>query len=148
MNTSEEIKKLAELRLEEAQILLDNGKTNGAFYLLGYTIELYLKYKICKLLNIDNLFDERCSLRKKYFADKNPFFSHDLNTLLVFSGLKLKFDEAKSHDKILFKTTSLLVDVWSEKSRYDIQPKKEEDVRASIELLKNENGLLSWIQKN
>ena len=49
MNTSEEIKKLAELRLEEAQILLDNGKTNGAFYLLGYTIELHLKYKICKL---------------------------------------------------------------------------------------------------
>lgn len=148
MNTSEEIKKLAELRLEEAQILLDNGKTNGAFYLLGYTIELYLKYKICKLLNIDNLFDESCVLRKKYFEGRNPFFSHDLNTLLVFSGLKLKFDEAKSQDKILFKTTSLLVDVWSEKSRYDIQPKKEEDVKASIELLKNENGLLSWIQKN
>jgi hypothetical protein len=148
MNTSEEIKKLAELRLEEAQILLDNGKTNGAFYLLGYTIELYLKYKICKLLNIDNLFDESCNLRKKYFDGRNPFFSHDLNILLVFSGLKLKFDEAKSQNQILFKTTSLLVDVWSEKSRYDIQPKNKEDVKASIELLKNENGLLSWIQKN
>lgn len=148
MNTSEEIKKLAELRLEEAEILLDNGKTNGAFYLLGYTIELYLKYKICKLLNIENLFDESCSLKKKYFDGRNPFFSHDLNTLLVFSGLKLKFDEAKSENQILFKTTSLLVDVWSEKSRYDIQPKNKEDVKASIELLKNENGLLSWIQKN
>jgi hypothetical protein len=147
MNTSEEIKKLADLRLEEAQILLENGKTNGAFYLLGYTIELYLKYKICKLLNIDNLFDEKCTLRK-YFDGRNPFFSHDLNTLFVFSGLKLKFDEAKSENQTLFKTTSLLVDAWSEKSRYDIQPKKIEDVRATIDLLKNKNGLISWILKN
>ena len=50
MNTSEEIKNLADLRLEEAEILLNNGKSNGAFYLLGYTIELYLKSKICRLL--------------------------------------------------------------------------------------------------
>ena len=57
MNTSEEIKKLADLRLEEAIILLNNKKSNGAFYLLGYTVELYLKYKICKMLNIDDLFD-------------------------------------------------------------------------------------------
>lgn len=147
MNTSEEIKRLADLRLEEAEILLDNNKTNGAFYLLGYTIELYLKYKICKVLNIDDLFDERCTL-KRYFEGKNPFFSHDLNTLLVFSGLKSKFDEAKSENIILLKTTSLLLDAWSEKSRYDIHPKNSEDVRTSIELLKNEKGLLSWIQNN
>ncbi len=57
MNSSEEIKKLADLRLEEAIILLKNEKSNGAFYLLGYTVELYLKYKICKMLNIDDLFD-------------------------------------------------------------------------------------------
>ncbi|MEC4048144.1 hypothetical protein OX284_001775 [Flavobacterium sp. SUN046] len=147
MNTSEEIKRLADLRLEEAEILLDNNKTNGAFYLLGYTIELYLKHKICKVLNIDDLFDERCTL-KRYFEGKNPFFSHDLNTLLVFSGLKSKFDEAKSENIILLKTTSLLIDAWSEKSRYDIHPKNKEDVRTSIELLKNEKGLLSWIQNN
>jgi len=67
---------------------------------------------------------------------------------LLFSGLKRKFDEDKSQNKVLFKTTSLLIDVWSEKSRYDIQPKKNKDVEDAIELLKNENGLLSWILKN
>ncbi|PDS23791.1 HEPN domain-containing protein [Flavobacterium branchiophilum] len=147
MNTAEEIKKLADLRLEEAEILLNSGKSNGAFYLLGYTIELYLKYKICKLLNIDNLFDEKCTL-KKYFDGRNPFFSHDLNTLLVFSGLKLKFDDAKSENLILSKTTSLLLDAWSEKSRYDMNPKRIEDVKVTIDLLKNEKGLLSWIVNN
>ena len=147
MNSSEEIKSLADLRLQEAMILLENDKSNGAFYLLGYTVELYLKHKICKMLNIDDLFDEKCNL-KKYFDGRNPFFSHDLKTLLVFSGLKRKFDEDKSENKILFKTTSLLLDVWSEKSRYDIQPKKNQDVKDAIELLNNKNGLLSWIQKN
>ena len=147
MNSSKEIKKLGDLRLEEAQILLDNDKTNGAFYLLGYTIELYLKYKICKILNIDDLFDNKCSL-KKYFEGRNPFFSHDLNTLLVYSGLKNKFDIAKSENQTLFKTTSLLIDAWSEKSRYETQPKTKQDVQDSINLLKDNNGLLLWIQNN
>jgi hypothetical protein len=147
MNSSQEIKSLADLRLEEAQILLDNGKTNGAFYLLGYTIELYLKYKLCKLLDIDDLFANNCPL-KKHFEGRNPFYSHDLNTLLVFSGLKNKFDVEKSTNRIIFKTTSLLVDVWSEKSRYDIQPKSEKDLQDSINLLKDSKGLLQWIQNN
>jgi HEPN domain-containing protein len=147
MNSSDDIIKLAKIRLEEAEILLANNKSNGAFYLLGYTVELYLKYKICKVLNIDDLFDPKCNL-KQFFEGRNPFFSHDLNTLMVFSGLKRKFDEEKSQNKELFKTTSLLIDVWSEKSRYDIQPKKNDDVKDALELLKNENGLLSWILKN
>jgi hypothetical protein len=147
MNTAEDIRDLGNIRLEEAQILLDNEKTNGAFYLLGYTIELYLKFKICQILNIDDLFDKNCSL-KKYFDGRNPFFSHDLNTLLVYSGLKNKFDLAKSENQILFKTTSLLIDAWSEKSRYEIQPKSKNDIQDSINLLKHENGLLAWIQNN
>ena len=147
MNTAEDIKNLADLRLEEAQILLNNEKTNGAFYLLGYTIELYLKYKICKLLNIDDLFDSKCSL-KKYFEGRNPFFSHDLNTLLVYSGLKMKFDVAKSENMVLSKTTSLLLHAWSEKSRYEVHPKSKKDIQVSIDLLKDKNGLLLWIQNN
>jgi hypothetical protein len=145
MNTAEDIKKLADTRLEEAQILLDNDKPNGAFYLLGYTIELYLKYKICKLLNIDDLFNDDCQL-KKHFG--RTFYSHNLNSLLVFSGLKIKFDNAKGQDLILQKTTSLLLDAWTESSRYEIQPKNKKDIQESINLLKNENGLLSWIQNN
>lgn len=145
MNTAIDIKNLADLRIEEAQILLNNDKVNGAFYLLGYSIELYLKYKICKLLNIDNLFNDQCSL-KKYFG--KTFYSHDLNALMVFSGLKIKFDIAKSENVILSKTTSLLIDAWSEKSRYDIQPKSKREIQDAIDLLNHPNGLLLWIQNN
>jgi HEPN domain-containing protein len=40
MNSSQEIKQLANLRLAEARILLEAGKYDGAFYLAGYSVEL------------------------------------------------------------------------------------------------------------
>jgi hypothetical protein len=147
MNTAEDIKKLADTRLEEAQVLLDNDKPNGAFYLLGYTIELYLKYKICKLLNIDDLFHEKCQL-KSFFEGRNPFYSHNLETLLVYSGLKNKFDLEKSKNKIIFNTASALVGVWSENSRYNLHSSSKEDIQNTIDLLNSEKGLLKWIENN
>ncbi len=145
MKTAKEIIELAGLRIDEAQILLNNKKSNGAFYLLGYSIELYLKYRICKMLNIDDLFDENCSL-KKHFEGRNPFFSHDLNTLLVFSGLKHKLDAEKATNKIISKTISLMIGLWSEKSRYDIKEPALKDVQEMIDLLKDPKGLLKWIE--
>ncbi len=58
MKCPEEIKKLAYERLEEANILCANEKYDGAFYLVGYSIELMLKSKICERFDINNLFDE------------------------------------------------------------------------------------------
>ncbi len=147
MNTAKEIIELAELRIEEAQILLNSGKGNGAFYLLGYSIELYLKFRICKMLNIDDLFDEKCSL-KKHFEGRNPFFSHDLNTLLVFSGLKHKLDAEKAVNKIISKTISLMIGLWSEKSRYELKEPGLKDIQEMIDLLKHPNGLLKWIENS
>jgi HEPN domain-containing protein len=43
-----QIRQLAYERLEEAQILAQNGKYDGAFYLAGYSIELMLKAKVCE----------------------------------------------------------------------------------------------------
>ena len=40
---AEDFRKLAEIRLSEAQALLDNRKFDGAFYLAGYAVECGLK---------------------------------------------------------------------------------------------------------
>ena len=58
MDSPESIKALAWERLEEAEILYQNGKFDGAFYLSGYSVELMLKAKICERFGIPNLFDE------------------------------------------------------------------------------------------
>jgi HEPN domain-containing protein len=53
MKTVQEIKDIAFERLQEAAILCDNEKYDGAFYLAGYAIELMLKAKICERFDVD-----------------------------------------------------------------------------------------------
>ena len=43
ITTSDDLRELAELRLEEARALLGHGLHSGAFYLAGYAVELALK---------------------------------------------------------------------------------------------------------
>ena len=51
MENIHEILKLATERLEEAQILYENNKPDGAFYLAGYSVELTLKAKVLIILS-------------------------------------------------------------------------------------------------
>jgi len=54
MPTKIELKKLARTRLKEAKVLYQNGLYDGACYLAGYVIELALKARICKVLDLDD----------------------------------------------------------------------------------------------
>lgn len=46
--TRADFQRVAVMRIEEAQALLDAGKWDGAYYLAGYSIELALKACIIK----------------------------------------------------------------------------------------------------
>ena len=68
----------------------------------------------------------------------------------MLSGLKNKFDEAKSNNQILFKTSALLFEssgkcLWSEQVRYQVNIQKPDNVQKLIELLNHDEGLLKWI---
>lgn len=155
MNSSQEIKQLANLRLAEATILLEAGKYDGAFYLAGYSVELMLKAKICEHLRIDNLFNKQgCNLQG--ISDlRKVVETHDINLLLLFSGLEQKFRIAKAtnvklRDTYLFFTASTGNKTdWNEQVRYlPINSKTENDVKEFIDLLDHEEGLLKWIEQN
>lgn len=121
MTNPEEIRKLAQQRLKEAQILFNNGMCDGAFYLAGYSVELTLKAKICERLGIPNLFDEKHPTTNsiKGISDiRKVLKTHNLFILLIFSGLKLKFDNDKAINKDLAKANSLLFNAWDENARY------------------------------
>ena len=60
MPTRNELKELAKLRLKEAETLFDAGLYDGAVYVCGYVIELALKARICKLLDISEYPSSRC----------------------------------------------------------------------------------------
>jgi len=152
MTNPQEIIKLAWQRLDEAEILCNSGKYDGAFYLAGYSVELMLKAKICDKLGIPNLFDEADAITnqiKGIGEIRKTLKTHNLFTLLIFSGLKIKFDNDKANNKILAKANSLLFNSWDENARYKpCGHFKDADVQNLITLLKDQNGILKWIENN
>jgi hypothetical protein len=108
MTSPEEIIKIADTRLEESKLLLNNKYYSGAFYLAGYSVELYLKAKICQSFGIDDL-----------FSDTNPIEGigkvreavkiHNLILLLIYSGLKPKYDELIKNKPDMKQNISILM---------------------------------------
>jgi hypothetical protein len=152
MTTPDEIKKLAWLRLEEAMILFKNGKCDGSFYLAGYSVELMLKAKICERLGIPNLFDEtdpKANQISGIGEIRKTLKTHNLFTLLIFSGLKIKFDADKAKNINLAKSNSLLFSNWNENARYKpCGHMKDKDVNTLLNLLSDKSGILKWIEQN
>ncbi len=152
MKDPTEIRELSYQRLQEAKILYDNDKFDGAFYLAGYSVELSLKAKICEKLGIPNLLDDSSSdsIQIKGINEiRKAIRTHNLFLLLVFSGLKKIFDKDKAWNRSLAKANSLMFNKWDENIRYRCCGSiSEEDARETVNLLSEENGLLSWIEAN
>jgi hypothetical protein len=155
MNSSQEIKALSKLRLDEATILCETGKYDGAFYLAGYSVELMLKAKICEHLRIDNLFNKEECNHAGIKELRKVVETHDINLLLLFSGLEKKFRIAKATNIRLqeaynfFTASTGNKTDWNEQVRYlPIHSKTKESVEEFIALLNDEEGLLKWIEQN
>lgn len=134
--------------------MCDNKKYDGAFYLAGYSVELSFKAIICEKLGIPNLFDtEDMSTNNTNAVSeiRKVFKTHNLYYLLMIGGFKIQFDTEKAENKAFFDVSSLLFNHWNETCRYKpcgYMKDKEEDVEKLIELLRADNGLLQWIEKN
>jgi hypothetical protein len=151
MKNPGEIRKLAEQRLREAEVLFKNDMYDGAFYLAGYCVELTLKAKICERLGISNLFDDESDLSSiKGIGDIRKLVkTHNLLILFILSGLKVKFDEDKAQNSELAISNTLLFNVWDENVRYKPSGfSNNKDVKDVIKLLSSNKGLISWIEKN
>ena len=132
----DDFKEIANIRLEEAKILLCNKKYSGAYYLSGYVIECALKACIAK------------NNKANDFPDKNTVsnsYTHDLHQLIKTAGLRLNLDEMIENDS-QFQNNWPIVRQWSEASRYD----KIEEYRATAiynAIVDSEGGVLQWISQ-
>jgi HEPN domain len=141
MKNLNDITELADWRLEEADYLCKGGYFDGAFYLAGYAVELYLKAKIAENLDVIDFYSQ--------YAPKSDlsktFLIHNLERLVLLSGLQTKFNAAKGTDTIL-DDSWMIVSNWSEKSRYDIKGlHSENEVNEFINAL---NFIIKWIKMN
>ena len=156
MNSTLEIKQLADARLEDAKILLVNSRYEGAFYLAGYAIELTLKAKICTHLDIDDLFSDNPTTHSKSSLGKfrESVMTHDLFILLNLCGLGQKFEKEKLSNVYFNQNCSLLFQsptatIWSEKVRYKQGYITQKNVVKITNFLTEPiKGLLQWIESN
>lgn len=121
--------------MEEAKILLDQGKWAGAYYLAGYAVECALKACIAKLMRPEEFPD-------KDFAVK--CYTHNIETLVGLAGLKTLRDDAAKKDGILLLNWGAVGD-WSEAKRYHTID--EAEARLLYTAVEDTNhGVLPWLK--
>ncbi len=136
MATRGDLRKLARLRLEEAETLYRAELYDGVVYLSGYCIECALKARICKLLGV-NKYPDSGNLRRAYAA-------HDLTQLLL-AGLESKIGPGNTE----------LFNNWSVAAKWDPESRNESPGKYSkadaLEILEavrsRRNGVLTWLMK-
>jgi hypothetical protein len=130
-----ELQQLAKDRILDAKALLAARRWAGAYYLAGYAVECALKACIAKLMKSEEFPD-------KNFAEK--CWTHDIEKLLVLSGLKAARDADSQADADLSANWGIVKD-WSESSRYARTTKAE--AQALYDAITDaKHGVLSWIK--
>lgn len=143
MRSPEEIDKIADNKIIDAEKILTSNNhwsTNNARYLAGYAIELTLKAKICRHLEMPELFSKEKAGKDDVSF---PFRSHNLDNLLIYAGLKRKHSEALE-DAEHYKMWQLVVN-WKTNLRYIAQNCEHS---RGTDFLKAVKYIQQWIRKN
>ena len=104
----QELEKIAAARLQDAEILFQGRRFDGAVYLCGYAVELSLKAKICKTLKWSGFPSSNSE-----FQGLQSFKTHRLDLLLILCG-----QEAEIKTKYLADWS--IVASWDSETRYSV----------------------------
>lgn len=130
-----EFQQLAEVRIEEAGVLLAAGKWDGAYYLAGYAVECALKACVAKLTKAEE-FPPR---------ETRDYYTHDLNALIRAAKLTVEH-AAEVAARPPFRDSWRLAVAWSEQARYDRKAKAAaEDLHRA--LTDPTDGVLQWVRR-
>ncbi|MDQ3928287.1 MAG: HEPN domain-containing protein [Chloroflexota bacterium] len=135
MNRSD-LQRLAELRLQDAGILLANGRSEAAYYLAGYTVECALKACIAKQVRQYNFPDKRLAIRS---------FTHDLTDLVDIAGLKAVLTNAVSLSAALAANWNVVKE-WNETSRYSLAITQADAQALYTAISDPSTGVLTWLK--
>lgn len=134
--SGEDLAELAEVRIQEARILLDAASYPGSYYLAGYAIECALKACIAK------------ETKEHDFPDKdivNKSWTHKLVDLLKLAQLEGKLLKDMKSNKDLETFWAIIVN-WEEKKRYELSLTREEASSLCDAVSDPTNGVLQWLK--
>ncbi len=139
------LKELINIRLKDAQVLFKNRRYHAAIYMSGYSIEIALKLKICRLFSFKKGFPET---KAEFSAYKPPSTKknlgvvikelkeirhHGLSDLIIYSGVE-------SRVKQTYLNEWNLIAGWDPKIRYENRKTRKADVQlwlSSVQVLIN-----------
>jgi len=129
------LRQLSEQHLADAQVLLEQRRWPGAYYLAGYSVECALKACIAKLTKVHDF----------PHKDSPQAFTHRLDILVGLAELEqARIDKAKS--SLDFKLNWAVILEWSEESRYDLSAGDREARNLIHAISDNQEGVLPWIK--
>jgi HEPN domain-containing protein len=129
-----DFKQLAELRAQEARVLLARGKQQGAYYLSGYAVECALKACIAKKTKRFEFPAKRAYVERAY--------SHNLDDLAKLAGLEAELDRSIKNNTAFAANWSTVKD-WTEQSRYKPSGLNGKDMYHAVADM---DGVLAWIK--
>ena len=127
---------LAEVRIREALVLLENQCYEGAYYLAGYAVECALKACIARKTNQYDFPPDRNTI--------NRIYSHNLEWLLREAGLENALRE-QCQSNPTFAEYWGFVTRWSETSRYVASTSMPDAAELCLAINDQDNGVLSWL---
>jgi len=137
MLTKNDLEQLAQLRLDDANLLRAAGRVSSAYYLAGYAVELALKVCISKLVQADAIPDK---------AFINAIYTHKLDSLMSTAGLRAVF-ASETAANAQFAAYWAIATKWSEDSRYQLW-----DPIAAATLIEAiaepSHGVFQWLRKH
>jgi hypothetical protein len=126
---------LAQSKLDDAIVLLQNQRFSNAYYLAGYAIEIGLKACIAKQFFAETIPDK---------AFVNRIYDHNLENLVAVAGLGVELRSQENRDPV-FAANWFLATRWNPENRYDFI---DSDIaQATIEAIaNNQSGVFQWIK--
>jgi HEPN domain-containing protein len=125
-----DFQRLAEIRLKDAEVLIENRQFDGAYYLSGYAIECALKACIAKNTREYDFPPNANTVKKIY--------THNLTSLVGEAGLRVEGS--------IVEISWAVVKDWSEQHRYQMHTEMEVQGLYSA-VADPQEGVFQWIKQ-
>lgn len=132
-----DLENLAEIRLQEAKVLLSAECYPGAYYLAGYALECALKACIAKQVKAFDFPDKQLAY---------DCYTHNLAKLLSTANLRDALNQQEKLDNN-FRLNWIITNAWSEETRYRTDISKQEAIDLFNAITNDQTGILPWLRK-